>query len=285
MKKIFAAFLIITLAGCAGGVPRDLQAPEKKIAILSFMGSKYNSLESKRPSDASIQQEFDKLNAAAPTLDASRIDIGDFYAGSKMMRWNHDITEWGIDRYAVKAVSDQIGKRYHVVDFAYNPADLDYEGDYAAFVHEHVDDISQAIRRQPGYTGAKDVDAYVILLPAQQNFTILDRWSYGIGMNRDFLEFAEGQKIGDGVYMLHALYNVAVLDGHSFELLAVEVAQNDTLYDNRFRGNPAVFVDNSYWADSYEQLTPAQKDKIVAKVKEMIDTTLPATLQELDLLP
>ena len=107
----------------------------------------------------------------------------------------------------------------------------------------------------------------------------------GIGMIRDFLAFAPGQKIGDGVYMLHALYNVAVFDGRTLELLAVQTAKSETLYQNRFRGNPAVFVDNSYWAESYDKLNDAKRDKIVTEIKQMIDDTLPATLQELDLLP
>jgi hypothetical protein len=285
MKLTLAAVLILMLTGCAGGIPRDLQSEEKRIVVLSFMAGEYNSLENTQPSNASIQQEVDRMNAALPTMDAWQVDYSDFYAGSQMKRWTHDVVDWGIDQYAVNAVRAQLGKKYRIVDFKYDPADLDYEGDYAAFVHQSTDQIGSAIRRQAGYAGANDVDAYVVLLPAQQDFTILDRWSYGVGMTRDFLAFGEGQRIGDGVYMLHALYNVAVLDARSFELLAVEVAQHDTLYHNRFRGNPAIFVDGSYWADSYEQVTPAQREKIVARVKEMIDTTLPGTLQKLALIP
>ena len=285
MKKLFLVACILCLAACSNGVPADLKSSEKSISILSFLGSRYNSLENTRPTNASIEQEFNTLNAAAPILDASEIDISDFYAGSQMKRWSHDVVDWGIDRYAVDAVRQQLAKSYRIVDFAYDPADLDYEGDFAAFVHEKTGKIGEAIRRQAGYAQAKDVDAYVLLLPAEQDFTILNRRSHGIGIIRDFLAFGEGQQIGDGVYMLHALYNVAVLDAHTFNLLAVAVAQHDTLYQNRFRGNPAVFVDNSYWADSYDRLSPAKRDEIVAEIKGMIDATLPRTLQGIDLLP
>jgi len=285
MKKLFLVACILVLAACSNGVPGDIKSGGKSIAVLSFLGSKYNSLENIRPSNASIEQEYNQLDAAAPTLDASQIGIGDFYAGSQMKRWTHDVVDWGIDAYAVDAVRKQLGKNYRLVDFAYNPADLDYEGQFAAFVHEKTGKIGEAIRRQAGYAHAKDIDAYVLLLPAEQDFTILNRRSHGIGMIRDFLAFAEGQQIGDGVYMLHALYNVAVLDAQTFNLLAVAVAKHDTLYQNRFRGNPAVFVDNSYWAESYDKLSPEKRDKIAAEIKGMIDATLPRTLQELDLLP
>lgn len=285
MKKILAAMLFLTLAACASSVPRDFQSGNKKIAILSFVGSTYNSLQNVRPSSASMLHEIDKINAAIPTMDASDLDYSDIYAGSPIRRWKHDIADWGIDKYAVNATRTLLGGKYRLVDFDYDPADLDYEGDYEAFVHSEIGKISETIRRQPGFTTARDVDAYVVLLPAQQDFTILDRWSYGVGMTRDFLAFAPGQQIGDGVYMLHALYNVAVLDGRTFELLAVTVADHDTLYQNRFRGNPAIFVDNSYWADSYEAINPAQRSKIVAKIEGMIDDTLPGALRKLALVP
>lgn len=285
MKKLLLVICLLGMAACSNKVPHDVSSGGTTIAILSFMGNRYNSLENVRPSDSSIQQQFNELDAKAPALDASQIDISDFYAGSQMKRWSHDVVDWGIDRYAVDAVRRQLGKTYHIVDFAYNPASLDYEGDFAAFVHEKTGEIGAAIRRQAGYGKEKSIDAYVVLLPAEQDFTILNRRSHGIGIIRDFLAFAEGQQIGDGVYMLHALYNVAVLDAHSFDLIAVAVAKHDTLYQNRFRGNPAVFEDRSYWADSFEKLSPSQRDKIVHKIKEMIDATLPGVLQEIDLLP
>lgn len=285
MRVLVLTASLLLLTACAGNVPRDLQSGQKTIAVLSFVGSKYSSLENTRPSNTSIQQRIDQVNAALPTLDARDIDYDDFYAGSQEKRWNHDVTDWGVDRYAVEAVRARLAKKYRVVDFAYDPADFDYRGQHAAFVHESAAEIGNAIKRQAGYASAKNIDAYVILLPAVQDFTILDRPSQGIGMIRDFLAFAPGQQIGDGVYMLHALYNVAVFDGRTLDFLAVQVARSDTLYQNRFRGNPAVFVDNSYWSASYEQLSNAKRDKIVTEVEGMIDDTLPGTLSEIGLLP
>jgi hypothetical protein len=285
MRSFVLTLGLMLLAACSSSVPRDLQNGQKTVAVLSFVGGKYSSLENVRPSDASIQQRIDQVNAALPTLDARDIDYHSFYAGSQEKRWTHDVTDWGIDRYAVDAVRAQLGKKFRVVDFTYDPTDLDYKGQHAPFVHDSAALIADAIRRQAGYAGAQNVDAYVVILPAEQDFTILDRRSQGIGMIRDFLAFAPGQQIGDGVYMLHALYNVAVFDGRTLDFLAVQTAKSETLYQNRFRGNPAVFVDNSYWAESYQQLTDAKRDKIVPQIKQMIDDTLPATLQELDLLP
>lgn len=272
MRKFVLALCLLILTGCSSSVPRELQSGQKTIAVLSFMGARYNSLENTKPSDKSVQQQ----------IDLGRVDV---YAGSEGRRWTHDVVDWGIDRYAIDAASKLLAQKYRPVDFAFDPADLDYEGQVAVFVHEKAPAIGETIRRQAGYAAAKDVDAYVVLLPAEQDFTIFNRRSHGIGFIRDFLSFAPGQKNGDGVYMLHALYNVAVFDGHTLELLAVQTAKSETLYQNRFRGNPAVFVDSGYWAESYQQLTDAKRDKIIPQIQQMIDDTLPATLQELDLLP
>jgi len=285
IRSLVLTFGLMLLAACSSSVPRDLQTGQKAIAILSFIGGEYSSLENTRPSDASIQQRIDQVNAALPTLDARDIDYDDFYAGSQEKRWKHDIAGWGIDRYAVDAVKAQLAKKYRILDFAYNPTDFDYRAQHAAFVHESAADIGAAIKRQAGYAGAQNVDAYIVLLPAVQDFTILDRPSAGVGMIRDFLAFAPGQQIGDGVYMLHTLYNVAVLDGHTLDFLAVQVARSDTLFQNRFRGNPAVFVDNSYWAESYDKLTDAKRDKITVQIKKMIDDTMPEALRALGLTP
>lgn len=286
MRTFLIAILLVTLAACGSTVPADLKSGNKKIVVLSFMGNAYTAFENTQPSNESIQQQLDRMTASQNSMYAGDYGQYDLVAGSQMKRWRHEIVDWGIDRAAVAKVRSLLEAKYDVIAFEYNPETLQYEGDFEAFVYQFANDLEQNIRQQPGFAGSQSIDAYVILLPAKENFTIFDqRWSYGVGMARDFLAFAPGQQIGDGVYMLHALYNIAVLDGHSFEQLAVAVADHETLYHNRFRGNPAVFVDNSYWVDSYDKLTNEQRIKITARVYEMLDATLPGTLRKLNLLP
>lgn len=284
MRTILVA-LLLSLSACAGTIPSDLRQNNKKLAVLSFMGATYNSLQNTKPSAESVVQAVNDVNARLPTMDASDFDYADFYTGSQEKRWQHEIVDWHIDQSVVAKTSALLDAKYELVEFDYDPASLEYEGGYVAFTHYYSEDFAKAIRLQPGFAHAAEIDAYVIILPAQQDFNILDRWSYGIGMARDFLAFAPGQQIGDGVYMLHALYNVVVLDGKTFEQVGATVADHETLFQNRFRGNPAVFVDNSYWADSYESLTDEQRRKITAKIEEMVDATLPRALQKLGLLP
>lgn len=287
-RILFGMLLLLTLAACSSTVPSELRTGNKRLVVLSFMGNSYNALENTRPSDASIQQQYDRMTASLNSMEAGDYGYWGLLDGSEMRTWRHDVTDWGIDRSAVGKTIDLLAGKYQIVEFAYDPASLAYQGDFKAFVNHSSGELAEAIRRQPGFAQVQGVDAYIILLPAQEGFTIFDqRWSYGVGMTRDFLAFEpDGTYIvEDGVYILHALYNVVVLDGHSLEQLAVVVADHDTLYRKRFRGNPAIFVDKSYWAESYDQFTDAQRQKIVDRVNEMIDATLPGTLQEVGLLP
>lgn len=285
MRKILVAIMLLALSACASSVPSDLRQSSKKLAVLSFMGNTYNSLQSTKPSTESILQEIDAISGRTPVMDANDFDYADLYVGSQEKRWRQGIVDWHIDQSVVAKASTLLGSKYDLVKFDYDPASLDYEGDYVAFTDESAEKFAEVIRQQRGFANAADIDAYIVILPAMNDFNILDRWSYGVGMARDFLAFAPGQQIGDGVYMLHALYNVVVLDGKTFKQVAATVADHETLYQNRFRGNPAVFVDNSYWADSYEALTDEQRRKITAKIDEMVDATLPRALQKLALLP
>lgn len=285
MRKVLVAVLLLALSACASAVPSELRQNNKKLAVVSFMGNTYNSLQNTKPSTESILQAIDAVNARIPTMDANDFDYADFYVGSQEKRWRHEIVDWRIDQSVVAKASALLDAKYDLIKFDYDPASLDYEGDYVAFTDESSEKFAEVIRQQRGFANAGDIDAYVVILPAQNDFNILDRWSYGVGLTRDFLAFAPGQQIGDGVYMLHALYNVVVLDGKTFRQLAATVADHETLFQNRFRGNPAVFVDNSYWAESYESLTDEQREKIMARVGEMVDATLPRALQKLALLP
>jgi hypothetical protein len=281
MKKlIFCATLL--LAACSNKADNDLATGKDRVAILSFVGRQVNALENTLPDLGAVNAQIDRLNARKP-LWSERPGLDDIYAGSQMLRWKYDATSWGIDKFVVDKVTALVAPRIKPIPFEYDPADYHLDGTWDAYPYLDGDKIADSVRRQPGYTSQK-ADTYIVIVPGRWHLGIFERPSDGIGILKDFQAYYPPEYSDEIYYVLHAFYNVAILD-RELNLIALERPRDVKSYGWRFKGNPGEFVDVGLWADSFEELTLDQQAQIAEMAKSLIAESLPATLRGVGLIP
>nr|WP_298682779.1 hypothetical protein [uncultured Dongia sp.] len=285
MKKLMAGALLLLLGACGTGVSSDFKATTKKIAILSFAGHQFNALQNIQPGTEAVNRQIDALNGTLP-IWTEQPGLDKVYAGSQEIRWKHNISDWGIDAFAVTTATALLAPKYQIIPFKYDPTDLTEDGIYIyhSSTNKIASSVADIIRAQPSFSTAANIDAFVVLVPGARQVTSFDRNSYGIGITKDFMAYHDFSVTFEDVNMLHAFYYVVVLDGHSLEQIAWERAVDDVLYQKRFKGNPALFVHAAYWAPSFDAITSSQREMIIADVQGMIRETLPETLHKLGLM-
>jgi hypothetical protein len=282
MNKVIAGCFAIFLAACSTGVPSNIKAGDSKIAVLSFVGGRFNTLENVRPSPEALVQRWQQLEAQLPIRG---YDWDDLLAVSETKRWEHDIAEWKIDPYVVSLVADALAPSHQVIPFEHRSSDLGFDGLFEYEGKEFAGKVADAIREQPGFATAKDIDAYVVVLPNSWLLMARQRHSYGLGMFRTFMSYDDSATNRQGSYFLHALYYVMVLDGRSLEMIAGVAARNNDDRQGPLKGHPGKLVDPSYWAADFDSLTSAQTQKLTKEFEALIKESLPHTLQKLELIP
>ncbi len=175
------------------------------------------------------------------------------------------IDAWGIDPLVVNKVRSVLARRFEVRPVAY---------DKSAFVDTRdADAIAAGVRAQ---AKAADVDAYIVVTPAKTQFGDSNQSLRGLGI-------LERAGLRARVFVF-ALYQVTVVDGHSFTVVAsspaILVSQDTVLTTLAIRG-PAREVDQSWMPAS---LDAARNIRLKSAITELLDRNLPGTIETMRLL-
>jgi hypothetical protein len=191
-----------------------------------------------------------------------KISLNPFDSNPKAM----PIAAWGIDQLVVKKVSSLLARRFEVRPLAYQP--VPDANDVAV-------KIAEGMRTQ---AGATDIDAYIVVSRGMQDTYSVgssrERYS-GLGINDHALLFGQS-KVG-----LYVLYDITVVDGH--DLSVVASTQKGVAL------GPALEPINFVWRDLDESWMPAALDaaqnmRLKGAVTEMLDRSLPTTIESMKLL-
>jgi hypothetical protein len=252
-RPVIVGFLTLLLTGCATDrLDQAKVADIKKVAVMSIIG--------------------DQLTMTEVAMTA----FGNDHEYS-------DISAWGIDPHVVDLVSGQLKNRLQVVPVSYATADFPQDGitnligggiDYWAPLGERIRD---KVATQPN---AKDVDAYLVVVKGQSYVEQSNQVAIGLGVARRFA-------LTTHRYYVHALFDLVLIDGHSFKPLRDVSYQlpNLSAWDSypALRG-PYMPADESYWADSYAALSPEIREQIHRDLLNMLDRSLPDYVQRSGLL-
>jgi hypothetical protein len=255
-----------------------------RVAILSFVGHEINALENGKPSQEALAAALEKYRSAISMWE-STVSKKDFDI-SPMRRWQQDISDWKMDDFIVAETAAILKSKYQIVPFDWNRASVPKDDPLDLWHEKGQQAIVDIVRRQPGFATAKDIDAYVLILPYSCDLTSFSRQNYGLGIVRSFYvkSIKDAPPIFDE-YMVHALYSVAVVDGRTMSYVTGEPARDRDLFEHRFYGFPARMAEEANWADSYSALSPAQKDMVEAAFKDLIKISMPTVMKSLDLVP
>jgi hypothetical protein len=178
------------------------------------------------------------------------------------------VDSWGIDDVMAGKVRTLLGQRFDVRPVTYRRA---------AFAKPNRGGIGAMVRE--GVTPAA-VDAYVVVTHGGSRLGATNQSVSGLGM----LE-ASGGLLYSNRHFVYALYAVSIIDAREFSSKAFTVslmpgeALVDPLRSTVIRG-PHRQVDQSWWPTSP---TAASNQRLKGAVLELIDQSLPNTLQQLQL--
>ena len=175
------------------------------------------------------------------------------------------IDAWGIDQFVVTKVRSVLAGRFAVRPVAY---------DKSAFLQARNEDaIAAGVRAQ---AKAADIDAYIVVTRAATQFGNTNQSLQGLGI------LEKGAL--SAYFFVYALYQVTVVDGHSFTVIAnspaILVSQDTVLATMSIRG-PAREVDASWMPAT---LDAAHNIRLKSAITELLDRNLPRTIEKMRLL-
>jgi hypothetical protein len=247
-----ALFLLIVVSGCA-----SIDARSPKLQAIKTVGV---------------------ISAVGDELTLTKAGLTGFE--------NHDqsvsIEPWGIDDLIVSRAGALLSRRFQVQPVTYKRAafaalerDTSIAGPIAVpiFVVNRMrdDPIKALVRTQVSPQG---LDAYVLITKAKTKFGSRGHTITGIGViNRAALFDSHAQA--------HALYMIRVIDGHDFSVIDTKSAPPvDNIEIVRLAG-PSRTVDDSLLPTADDA---ARNEKLKAAIIDLIERSLPTTLQDLRLV-
>jgi hypothetical protein len=182
------------------------------------------------------------------------------------------IADLALDQYVIAQATEQLKKTYDVVPVTYQPSSFHQTEKEQSLHADSVQGrfLGQVIRGNTqlpsGLAAGTDasVDIYLVFLRGHAKLKDDAQSLYGTSLT------AMPTSSGPG-YNLGVVYWIAVIDGHTLQLLG----NVSTLSDHA--------VDPSLWATSVAALTTDQKQQLAAIWKRRIDLTLAPALKKLRL--
>jgi hypothetical protein len=216
------------------------------------------------PTDLQTVKSVGIVSAFADRFELRKVGITVF--GNEESEFPVDA--WGIDDVMAGKVRTLLGRRFDVRPVTYRRA---------AFAKPTSGGIGAMVRE--GITPAP-VDVYVVITRATSKLGATNQFVSGLGM----LE-TSGGLLYSNRHFVYALYAVSIIDTHELSSKAVTVglmpgeALVDPLRSTVMRG-PHRQVDQSWWPTAP---TAAANQRLKGAVLELIDQSLPNTLQQLQL--
>jgi hypothetical protein len=178
---------------------------------------------------------------------------------------------YAIDRYTADIVEKKLAGQYDVRPVAYEPAD--FQSDKVAITEgeealSSKQPIGEAIRAK---AKPSNLDAYVIVTPITAPIGDTNQNARGIGMVRQATIFGHR-------WYSHALYGIAVIDGHSGKIIAWQGKMGP-------RNDSYEKADETFWPEDHDNVPPDQAKKLAAAIKQGISDSMTGALQQAGLLP
>jgi hypothetical protein len=184
------------------------------------------------------------------------------------------IEAWGLDDLIVSRAGGLLSGRFQVQPVIYRRAA------FAAIERDSPVPVANLLRDDPikkllrTEVSPQGLDAYVVITKAKSRYGSRAKTVAGVGMiNHD--------AVFDSYHQIHALYVIRVIDGHDFSVNDKRSAAplNNTEMV-RLEG-PSRVVDDSFQPMAND--TPPN-DKLKAAIIDLIERSLPTTLQDLRLV-
>ena len=180
------------------------------------------------------------------------------------------IGSWGIDEMMTAKIRAALAARFDVRPVTYKRAVFAVFPDRSGFLAQNF--RSEVVRE----VSPQGLDAYLVVVKSERTNGGSRPLFQGLGST-------EGNTDVDPIMFVHAYYNIYLVDGHDFRIKNQAGSHIPRPFNPFFRegmSSPARKVDASLWPKS---LDAAANPRLKTVVVELIDQSLPPTLEKLQL--
>jgi hypothetical protein len=181
------------------------------------------------------------------------------------------IDSWGIDDLMTAKIRAALTPRFDVRPVSYRRAVFANVENRLSLVTEQL--RAETVRAEVSPPG---LDAYLIVTKASAPYGQTNQTLTGLGI-------VEGFQLGDPLVYMYAFHSISVVDGHEWSVSRgtyATVPDEPGLFGPRFKGASRK-LDKSWWPTS---LDAASNQRLKGVVVELIDQSLPGTLQKMQLV-
>ncbi len=186
----------------------------------------------------------------------------------------YSIESWGIDDLIVGQVGSLLSRRFQVRPVTHKRATFAAMEQNNPVVMVNLlrkDKVEDLVRTEAAQQG---LDVYVVITKETSHYGNGGRYVGGIGI-------VSHSALLKSYNELHALYVVRVIDGHTFSMLDKRSAAPLDNTELVRLGGPSRMVDDTFLPT---QAGAAGNEKLKESVTDLIERSLPATLESLHLL-
>jgi hypothetical protein len=178
------------------------------------------------------------------------------------------IAAWGIDEMMTAKIRAALSPRFDVRPVTYKRAVFAAFPDRSGFLAQNF--RPEVVRE----VSPQGLDAYLVVVKSERSNGGSRPLFQGLGST-------EGNTDVDPIMFVHAYYNIYLVDGRDFQIKSQagsHIPRPFNPFVREFMSSPARKVDASMWPTS---LNAAEHQKLKGVVVELIDQSLPPTLEKL----
>lgn len=185
------------------------------------------------------------------------------------------IEPWGLDNIVISRITASLTRHYQV-----QPVTYERTAFAAAYKRDNPLPVANLLRENPikdlvrKQVSPQGLDAYVVVTKATSAFGTRGRKVAGIGL----IKYTE---LLASYVELYALYRISIIDGHDFKMIGERAASPLDNKENVRMEGPSRLVDPALLPTANGA---ADNDQLRAAVTELIERSLPVTLEGLRLV-
>jgi hypothetical protein len=185
------------------------------------------------------------------------------------------ITDWGIDNFVQNEIESLLANRFTFNQVTYNKAT--FLPTEPGFFDTGAVNVENAVATLP-----KDVDAYIVVT----RFDGADPHGRTVPSSGLVL-FNTYNPLGDDRISVYAHYRITLVDAETgaviSQLAALNEGQDGTILNINIE-RPHREVPLELWADSAQEFTPEQREKVNTEMQSLLKDSLPYILQQMGLM-
>jgi hypothetical protein len=188
------------------------------------------------------------------------------------------LPELRLDDFIVERLTKLLAGRYEIRQVTYDPKSFPQDVIWDRSDPGPLSDAKPGGEVIRSHVSPRGLDAYIAVVKYATGIAMSNQAVEGVGIFR-------GSGLFSSDVWAHALYQVVVYDGKSYEPIGAMLAQMPGLGFAPAIHGPSKEVDETYWSDSPDSLSAEQKELLRKAFEDLIDRSLSETLRRLKLLP